>query len=447
MNGTARNHEPGVTMFVLLLWTMLALQIHGLCPRTRLVSVASRHSSSSTVSLRMAGNISRARQRDREAKTLYDYLGASPKDSQEQLKIRYQTLAKKLHPDSNPDNDVESLYYDLSEINAAWEVLKDPVERKKYDRSLQTKEITEGIESSVSKGLEFFATNAIPFLQKTAVTTAAAMQKTASTAEAAMDISSKAAKEVNEQATKAYGAFEIEQQIKNLEQKSNSESAKAVKIEKEIIALPTKKIASLEKKFTLQLQQKSQPLQPKQKSQQQQQLTSGEAQRILKNFASTTSAMKAPPAVLKNDIKALTDTETKQKEATKLCQATERATQMAERKVGQALRAEELAQKKLEEAQLAFQEAKKTHQQAQEAERKTKAEEKTAQQSVAKIETMLQRTREKVRVGLVQQQDAYLQLKTNELKQQKLECEKSSENYLNEAKALKAKVVKTKKGK
>lgn len=179
-------------MFVLVLWALLALQTYGLCP-TQWKSVPCRHPSSLNMASRVEGNsdgnIARARQRDREAKTLYDYLGASPKDTQEQLKIRYQTLAKKLHPDSNPENGVESLYYDLSEINAAWEVLKDPVERKKYDRSLQTKEITEGIESSVTKGLEFFATNAIPFLQKTALTTAAAVQKTASTTAAAVDAS------------------------------------------------------------------------------------------------------------------------------------------------------------------------------------------------------------------------------------------------------------------
>ena len=414
-------------MFVLLLWTLPALHTYGWCP-TQTTSTQRRHSLSLNMASRVDGkndgNIARARQRDREAKTLYDYLGASPKDTQDQLKARYQVLAKKLHPDSNPETGVESLYYDLSEINAAWEVLKDPVERKKYDRSLQTKEITEGIESSVTKGLEFFDTNVIPFLQKTALNTAAAVQKTASTTAAAVDASSKAAKEVNEQATRAYGAFEIEQQIRTLEQKSNSEAAKASKLQKEISALPTKKLASLEKKT---------------QEQQQQLLSSAEAQKILKNFASTASAMKPPPAILNNDIQALTDSETKQKEATKLLQTTERAIQTTERKMEQALKAEELALKKLEEAQLALKEAKKNHVEAQEADRKAKIEEKAAQQSFAKIEMMLQRTREKVRVGLVQQQDIFLQLKTSELQQQKQECETSSKDYLKQAKDLKKK--------
>eukprot|EP00531_Pseudo-nitzschia_arenysensis_P010212 CAMPEP_0116123906 /NCGR_PEP_ID=MMETSP0329-20121206/4999_1 /TAXON_ID=697910 /ORGANISM="Pseudo-nitzschia arenysensis, Strain B593" /LENGTH=430 /DNA_ID=CAMNT_0003617855 /DNA_START=73 /DNA_END=1365 /DNA_ORIENTATION=- len=418
-------------MQLLSVLTMLALPVcYGLCP-TRLTS-----GRSSLSSLQMAtSDIARARQRDREAKTLYDYLGASPKDSQEQLKIRYTTLAKKLHPDSNPDGNVESLYYDLSEINAAWEVLKDPVLRKKYDRELQSKEIADSVGKGLETSLEFFANNAIPFLQKTAVTTAAAMQKTASTTAAAMDASQKAAKEVNEQATKAYGAFETDQQTKVLEQKSNAESAKALKIQKEINALPRKKLASLEKKSLSPLQALQQPKQ----KQQQQPLSSSEAQRILKNFKATTSTMKAPPMSLSNDIKALTDTENKQKDATRVLQSTERAIQMAERKVEQATRAEEAAKKRLEEAQKALKDAQLNSAAAQEVDQKARTEERTAQQNSAKIETLLEKTRERVRVGLSQQQDAYMTCRTNELKKEKEECEKSSKQFFKQAKELKAK--------
>mmetsp|Transcript_15929 Transcript_15929/g.39975 ORF Transcript_15929/g.39975 Transcript_15929/m.39975 type:complete len:425 (-) Transcript_15929:92-1366(-) len=418
-----------LVLLLLSVWTMLALPVcNGLCP-TRLTS---RPNCSS--SLRMvAGDIAKARQRDREAKTLYDYLGASPKDSQAQLKIRYTELAKKLHPDSNPDGDISS-YYDLSEINAAWEVLKDPAERKRYDRSLQTKEITESIESSVGKGLEFFATNAIPFLQKTAVTTAAAISKTAEAAEATMDASQKAAKEVEEQAKKSYTAFETEQQIKSLEQKANAESTKAKKIQKEMIALPTTKIASLEKKSISPLQAKKQT--------QQQTLSSSEAQKIIKNFQASASTMKNPPVQLSNDIKVLTDTENKQNDAAKELQSTERAIQMAERQVQQAVRAEKMAQKKLEEAQKALKEAQLSASKAQEFDRKARLDERTAQQNSAKIETALQTTRERVRLGLSKQQDAYLTCRTNELKKEKLEREKASEIYLNQAKELKAKAKK-----
>ena len=146
--------------------------------------------------------------------------------------------------------------------------------------------------------------------------------------------------------------------------------------------------------------------------------------------------MKAAPATLSNDIKVLTENENKYKDALKTCQSSERATQTAARKVEQALRAEEMAQKKLEEAQLAFKQAKQNHVAAQESDKKANTEERMAQQASAKVEMMLQKTREKVRVGLLQQQDAFLVSRANELKQEKLEWEKSSAKYLEEAKAL-----------
>ena len=152
--------------------------------------------------------------------------------------------------------------------------------------------------------------------------------------------------------------------------------------------------------------------------------------------------MKAPPATLSNDIDQLLDTEVKQKEANKACQSAERATQMAARKVEQAQSAEEMAQKRLEEAQKAFQEAKKNYLAAQEASKKASNEERIALQSSTKIETQLQKTRDKVRAGLLQQQDVFLVSRANELKKEKLECEKASKDYMNEAKALRIKAKK-----
>jgi len=284
----------------------------------------------------------------------------------------------------------------------------------------------------VTMGLESFATTAIPFLQKTAVSTAAAV-----------DTSTKAAKVANERATTAYGAFDIKQQIKALEQKSANDAIRATKLQKELEALPTKKIASLEKK-------------PSSRQQQQQQLlSSGEAQRILKTFQVTTATVKVttttmkvstttmkPPLGLSNDIKALTETEIKHKDALRRCQSTERATQLAARKVEQTQKAEEVAQKRLEEAKKAFKEAKTSHTSAQEENRKATAEEKSSLQSSTRIETTLQKTRDKVRVGLLQQQDVFLVSRAKELKNEKAECEKSSKTYLKEAKELKKKAEK-----
>ena len=358
--------------------------------------------------------------KDKEEMTLYDYLGAKPKDTQEILKIRYTKLARILHPDSSPDLKELNDNYDLRDINGAWEILKDPKERKRYDRTLQAKEISEGIESMVSLGIK----TAIPWLKKTAVTTVAAV-----------DLSTKAAKEGAKaaqvgakQAKNAYGNFELEQERKTLEQKAKTDDTKALLLAKELTELPTKKIASLEKQ------------QQKQK-QQQQQLSSTEAQRILKSFQLTNGPTK-PPKSLLNEIKVLDDTEGKYKEANKTQQLTEQATIMAARKVEQALQVEERAQKELENAQRELKKAKQNHVTAQNVEKSAKVEERAAQQSTTKVETNLQKTREKVRIGLVQQQDQFLSKKSKELKTEKDECIKSSEQFRSDAKKLNIKIKK-----
>ncbi|OEU21340.1 hypothetical protein FRACYDRAFT_234965 [Fragilariopsis cylindrus CCMP1102] len=359
--------------------------------------------------------------KDKEEMTLYDYLGAKPKDTQEILKIRYTKLARILHPDSSPDLKELNDNYDLRDINGAWEILKDPKERKRYDRTLQAKEISEGIESMVSLGIK----TAIPWLKKTAVTTVAAV-----------DLSTKAAKEGAKaaqvgakQAKNAYGNFELEQERKTLEQKAKTDDTKALLLAKELTELPAKKIASLEKQ------------QQKQKQQQQQQLSSTEAQRILKSFQLTNGPTK-PPKSLLNEIKVLDDTEGKYKEANKTQQLTEQATIMAARKVEQALQVEERAQKELENAQRELKKAKQNHVTAQNVEKSAKVEERAAQQSTTKVETNLQKTREKVRIGLVQQQDQFLSKKSKELKTEKDECIKSSEQFRSDAKKLNIKIKK-----
>lgn len=413
---------------VSLLWMLLLGVCNGLvCPnRLSLPTPLSAFASTSTslalpsTSLSMAsrtfgsessggGGIARSRQRDRAVKTLYDYLGASPRDTQEQLKIRYTTLVRTLHPDSKPDRETQNSYYELSDINAAWEVLKDPLERKKYDRSVQAKEIAEGIESLVNKGIQAFETTAIPWMKKTADTTVAAV-----------DASTKKAQKVNEQARSAYGVFELEKESKAMDQKANADAARASKIQKELFSLSTKKIASLEKQ-----------------QQQQQPLSSAEAQRILKSFAATTAtAITKPPAGLSNDMKTFIDTEIKERDAFKTRLSTERSTQMAARKLEQAFKAEEIALKRLEDAQRAFEEARQHYAVAQEVDKEATVQERLAFQASTKIETTLERIRDKVRVGLLQQQDLFLDKKAKELKKEIDEWERSSRNYQQEAETL-----------
>ncbi len=62
----------------------------------------------------------------------YQILGINKNASEDEIKKAYRKLARKLHPDLNP-NDKEA-HAKFQQINEANEVLSDPVKRKKYDQ-------------------------------------------------------------------------------------------------------------------------------------------------------------------------------------------------------------------------------------------------------------------------------------------------------------------------
>ncbi|MBD3230466.1 MAG: DnaJ domain-containing protein [Candidatus Lokiarchaeota archaeon] len=59
---------------------------------------------------------------------LYKILGVSKDADIQEIKKAYRNLAFKYHPDKNPSG--EEIF---KEINVAYEILKDPERRKKYD--------------------------------------------------------------------------------------------------------------------------------------------------------------------------------------------------------------------------------------------------------------------------------------------------------------------------
>ncbi len=64
-------------------------------------------------------------------KDYYESLGVSRKATQEEIQRAYRKLARQYHPDVNKDKDAQQKF---AEIGEAYEVLKDPEKRKKYDQ-------------------------------------------------------------------------------------------------------------------------------------------------------------------------------------------------------------------------------------------------------------------------------------------------------------------------
>ncbi len=66
------------------------------------------------------------------AKDFYETLGVSRTASEKDIRSAYRRLARKLHPDVNPNDAASEARF--KEINAAHDVLSDPDKRKKYDK-------------------------------------------------------------------------------------------------------------------------------------------------------------------------------------------------------------------------------------------------------------------------------------------------------------------------
>ena len=68
-----------------------------------------------------------------EKRDYYEVLGVNKNATDDEIKKAYRKLAKKYHPDANPDNK-EAAEAKFKEVNEAYENLSDPQKRKMYDQ-------------------------------------------------------------------------------------------------------------------------------------------------------------------------------------------------------------------------------------------------------------------------------------------------------------------------
>lgn len=76
-------------------------------------------------------------------KNYYDILQVNQNASPEIIEKAYKTLAKKYHPDLQPEENKKQAEEILKDINEAYEILSNPVSKVDYDNSLKENYISE----------------------------------------------------------------------------------------------------------------------------------------------------------------------------------------------------------------------------------------------------------------------------------------------------------------
>lgn len=115
-------------------------------------------------------------QSESSKRTLYDILRCSPDATREELKARYNALARESHPDAvrGRPNLNDSDRPDFNEVARAWKLLSDSRERMKYDRSLKAERFTEDVENLAAQVFDMFAA---PLVRRKDETTATGTNK------------------------------------------------------------------------------------------------------------------------------------------------------------------------------------------------------------------------------------------------------------------------------
>lgn len=89
-----------------------------------------------------------------EKRDYYEVLGVGKNATDDELKKAYRKLAKKYHPDLNPDDKVAEAKF--KELNEAYAVLSDPEKRQRYDQFGHASVDGQGFDPSSFSGFDGF---------------------------------------------------------------------------------------------------------------------------------------------------------------------------------------------------------------------------------------------------------------------------------------------------
>jgi len=363
-------------------------------------------------------------------RTLYDVLGASPSDSPENLRRRYTELVKQVHPDAGKgSNELTSATF--TEITEAWSVLSNAKEKKKYDQSLQVKQIGDIMSTLFDVGVKA----AVPIVK----TTMAVVEKSSVVAQdVGQDVGSRLGDAVDQfevDVTLRMDRFAVKTKGKELDQKAARMESRAEQFRIEFDNLPEKCLVILKSK--------GRDLQEP--------LSSVECNRILEGFLATETKISSNPSSsistdrsIRTDIETLEEAESEYKLKANQVQTVEQQVSKSNRELERAVKREQSAQDRFLQAQAELEAAQKyvdtcrsyqleTNQVERSAENELKRAENAMNQKIDRVRTNLSKKEE----SLMKREGTYLQDEACQLEKDASQLRRDAEEYKKRAEEMK----------
>jgi curved DNA-binding protein CbpA len=380
--------------------------------------------------------------KSKEDRTLYDVLGAKSTDSDLALKQRYLSLVKQLHPDSRQRSTgtitEQELDDELRAVNAAWEILSQPVERKKYDRQVAATKFTEGFASFLGASLDM----AIPLVQQTAKTTKQTLDLSSQAMTQGTAQAQKAMTEGTAQAQRALKVLQLQDQARQLQQQGRMEAKQAEQLKREAKTVVT----TSNKKPALLFQSKVKPV------------TSKEAQRLWESYQTIGSSSAASNVRLgrsssssstsgiQKELKGLIKAEDYAQEVSRQLQEAQTQVQTFQKQTKVTQKAYQVALRKFEDAQKVLEQATLAEQNSDDNLEFFQQEQALLQKQTKQVEKDMGQAQDMVTKRLSKQQQVYQQYQTNELMTTSQELEASAATLLAQAKELQAQAKRVERG-